>query len=110
MSGGGSLVGEPLSQARGHVGFGLRQHQLGDGVRVVLEIETGARPELERPAGRRGEQVAAHLGQPGALRTGHQPVVDAGEDRVIAHARIIVVCPAGLHGRRERERKGLNRT
>ena len=48
-----------------------------------------------RPRGG-GEQLAPHLAQPGPLCAGRHPVVEAGEDRVLAHARI----DPGFSGRR----------
>ena len=59
-------------------GVGLGQHQLGDRVRVVGQVEPGAGAELQRPArAPREQQLGPHLGQAGLLGAGEHAVVDA---------------------------------
>jgi uncharacterized protein with GYD domain len=83
------IVRQTLSKALGHVGIWFGHDQLGHGIRVVLEVVPGARAQLEDPAGGRGQQLVAHLGQARALGPGGNPVIEAREDWVPTHAVII---------------------
>ena len=55
-----------LAKAAAHVSVGLGQHQPRDRVRVVLEVESGAGPDLERRAfggGQKRSPLVPHTGR-----------------------------------------------
>jgi hypothetical protein len=54
-----SRLREPGPEPPDHVRVGLRQDQLADGIRVVLQVEARAGSEVDRSPGRAGEQSGA---------------------------------------------------
>jgi len=68
-----------VAQAPGHVLARLGQHELRDGVGVVLQVRAGPRAELERRAVGLRQHPRAHVGETSVLGALGQPVVQRGE-------------------------------
>jgi hypothetical protein len=49
----------------------------------------GAGPELEDAARGRSQELLAHLSEAGALGARGEPVIEAGEDGMVGHERMI---------------------
>jgi hypothetical protein len=70
---------ESASQAFDHVGIGLGEHELADGVWIVLEVESGAGTKLECSSSRLGEELVAQFRAALALELLHGAVIDTSE-------------------------------
>src|SRR3712207_8869591 len=70
-------------EAPAHRGVRLAEHELVDRVGVVGQVETGARPELEHPAARLGEQLGA---------PGHHAAARSEEHTSELQSRQYLVC------------------
>ena len=99
----------PLAQ----VGLGLDGDDLGDGRRVVAEVQAVARSDLDHAAGEAGEHLGPVLRAALALDAGAGRGVEAGEDRVaraVGHGAILADAvsrcgrPTGSRRRRARPR------
>jgi uncharacterized protein with GYD domain len=76
---------DATAQAFGHVGIGFGEHQLGDGIAVVLQVQSRPGPELQHPSASVRQQIGSHIPKPRLLIGGEHAVIERREDGMAGH-------------------------